>query len=282
MNKIVLLVMSLVVAFSASAQLQTPQPSPSATLKQKVGLTDVTIAYSRPGVKGRKIFGGLVPYDALWRTGANSNTTITFSTAAEIDGQTLKAGAYAIYTKPHKDQWDVFFYSDTDNWGLPKTWDAAKVVAKTTVKVEPIPFNVETFTIDINNISNNGGRLELLWETSYVAIPFTVGTDKKVTASIKKTLRGPSAQDYYKAAVYYFEEGKDINQAKAWVDKAIMMTSKKPRFWMLRKQALIYEKAGDTEGAIAAAKASLKHAKKASNTDYIKLNTESLKAWGAL
>jgi hypothetical protein len=282
MKQIVLLFMTFATISVASAQLKTPQPSPSAKLEQKVGLTDVTITYSRPGVKGRKIFGDLVPYGALWRTGANSNTTITFSTAVSIDGQTLEPGSYAIYSKPYKDKWEVFFYTTTDNWGLPKTWDESKVAAKTTAKVAPVPFVVETFTIDLNSITNNGAHLEFIWEQTYVGIPFELPTNTLVTKRIKKALKGPDANDYFKAAVYYFEEGKDLNQAKEWMDKAIEMTAKKPRFWMLRKQSLIYEKLGDTKGAIAAAKASLKQAKKAGNANYIKLNTDSLKAWGAL
>ena len=137
--------------YSVNAQVKTPQPSPSAKLEQKVGLTDVVLEYSRPGVKGRTIFGDLVPYGKLWRTGANKNTMITFSTDATVDGQTLKAGSYAIFTKPGLESWDVYFYSDTENWGTPKDWDDAKVAAKTTAKVYPVPFNVESFSMDIND-----------------------------------------------------------------------------------------------------------------------------------
>ena len=148
--------MAIAFTFSVNAQIETPQSSPASKLEQRVGLTDVTLEYSRPGVKGRAIFGDLVPYDKLWRAGANKNTMVTFSDDVTIDGQTLKAGSYAIFVKPMKGSWEVFFYTDTNNWGNPQNWDDAKVAAKTTVKTYEVPFNVETYTIDVNQISNNG------------------------------------------------------------------------------------------------------------------------------
>jgi hypothetical protein len=174
------------------------------------------------------------------------------------------------------------FYSDTENWGTPENWDDSKVVATASVEVMEIPFNVETFAIDINNITNNGGTLELIWEKSYAGIPFTVPTDKSVLASINDVMSGPGANDYFQSAVYYLQENKDISKAKEWVDKAVAMTSDKPRFWMLRQQSLIHAKAGNKASAIAAAKASLKHAEKAGNAGYVKMNKDSLKEWGAM
>ena len=124
---------------SVNAQLKTPKPSPTSKLEQTVGLTNITVEYSRPGVKDRTIFGDLVPYDKIWRTGANKNTIITFSSDASIDGERLKAGSYAIYTKPGEKNWEVYFYSTIDNGGLPKSWKDANVVLKTLAKVESIP-----------------------------------------------------------------------------------------------------------------------------------------------
>ncbi|MEC3908440.1 DUF2911 domain-containing protein [Tamlana sp. 2201CG12-4] len=282
MKKLLLLFMACATVYSVNAQVTTPQPSPASKLEQKVGLTDITIEYSRPGVKGRKIFGGLEPYDKIWRTGANKNTTITFSTDATVDGQTLKAGSYAIFTKPGKETWDVYFYSDTNNWGTPQKWDDAKVAAKTTVKAHAVPFSVETMTLDINNITNSTATIDFIWEKTYIAIPFSVPTDDAVLASINNILGGPNANDFYASAVYYLQEGKDVKQAQKWIDKAVEMTSEKPRFWFLRQQSLIHAKAGNTEGAITAAKASMKHAEKAGNTGYVKMNEASLKEWGAL
>ena len=278
MKKLLLIVCALVMSFSTNAQVKTPQPSPFSKVEQKVGLTDITFEYSRPGVKGRTVFGDLVPYGKMWRAGANKNTQITFSTDVTIDGQTLEAGAYAIFVTPSAESWEVVFYSDTNNWGTPQTWDDSKVAAKTTAKVHEVPFNVETFTIDINSITNNGGNLEFIWEKAWVGIPFSVPTDKTVMASIDKAINGPGFDEYYAAAVYYLSEGKDINKAKEWIDKAMSMTDQ-PRFWQLRQQSLIYAKAGDKKGAVKVAKQSLELAEKAGNADYVKMNKDSLKEW---
>ena len=282
MKKLVLFAFALTLMFSVNAQLETPQPSPFSKVEQKVGLTDVTIEYSRPGVKGRKIFGGLEAYGTIWRTGANANTTIEFSDDITIGDGTLKAGKYAMFTKLGEKSWTVMFYTDTDNWGAPKEWDDTKVAASITVDVNAIPFNVETFTIDINNITNNGGTIDMLWEKSYVAVPFSVPTKAKVSAAINKMMAGPSAEDLYASAVYHLEEGKDINEAVKWIDKAIELTKEQPRFWYIHQQALIHAKAGDKPGAIKAAKESLKLAKEAKYDAYITKNETVLKEWGAM
>jgi hypothetical protein len=283
MKKLLLLFMAYATVYSVSAQVTTPQPSPASKVEQKVGLTDITIEYSRPSVREREIFGNLVPFDKMWRTGANKNTIFTSSTDFTVFKTKLKAGSYAIFTKPGKTMWEVSFYSDTENWGTPKEWDASKVMAMGEVAVDPIPFNVETFTIDINSIKNSSATLEILWEKTYVGIPFEVPTDDAVLASINDVLGGtPKADDYFSSAVYYLQEGKDIKQAQEWIDKAVDMTKDKPRFWYLRQQSLIHAKAGNTAGAIAAAKASLAGAEKAGNADYVKMNTESLKEWGGM
>lgn len=281
MKKLLLILLAFTTVYVVNAQVETPAPSPSCKLEQKVGLTDVTLEYSRPGVKGRTIFGDLVPYDKIWRTGANKNSTITFSTDVVVDGQTLKAGSYAIFTKPGAETWEVYFYSDTENWGAPGKWDDSKVAAKTTATVYPVPFNVESFTMDINSINNNGATLEFIWEKTYVGVPFTVPTGDIVQKSIDKALNGPNANDFYAAAVYYLQEGKNLEQAKTWMEKAMSMV-KEPRFWQLRQQSLLYAKLGDKKAAIAAAKKSLAGAEAAGNADYVKMNKDSLKEWGAM
>ncbi len=275
-----LFVATLTVA-TVSAQVKTPQPSPSAKLEQKVGLTDVTVEYSRPGMKGRKVFGNLVPFGKLWRTGANKNTIVTFSEDVMIGGKSLKKGAYAIFTKPNASSWEVIFYKDTNNWGTPREFKDSNVALATTVKVEKMPMKIESFTITIDDLHNDSAVIGILWENVYAGIKFNVPTDKAVSSNIDKVMAGPASGDYYAAASYYLEAGKDINKAKMWIDKAVDMTKEKPAFWVLRKQSLIHAKAGDKKGAIKAAKASLMHAEKAGNADYIKLNKDSLKEWGA-
>ena len=279
MKKFVLFMFVALLSMSLEAQIQTPAPSPSSELKQTVGLTEVTVKYSRPSMRGRTIFGDLVPYDAIWRTGANMNTTITFSDDVKVEDKELKAGTYAIYTRPGEAVWEVIFYTDTDNGGLPQEWDASKVAATVKVEVYPIPMPIETFTISIDDIHNDGASLGLMWEKVYVGVKFIVPTVAKATASIEAVMAGSeiSANDYFAAAQYYYQEGMNMGKAKEWIDKAVSMNEE--AFWMTRAQSLIYAKLGDTKGAIEAAKKSMVVAQAAGNMDYVKMNKESLKEW---
>ena len=262
-------------------KITTPQPSPLGMVSQRVGLTDVTIEYSRPGVKGRTIFGDLVAFGKTWRTGANSNTKVTFSSDVTIDGQTLKAGSYGLYSVPNKDSWEVMFYTESDKNGVPGDWDDNKVAAKTTVNVQAFPINVETLTISINDVTSTSAVLGILWEKTYVAVTFEVPTDEMVSETIDAVMAAtPKAGDYYNAAIYYSQQDKDIKKANEWMEMAMSMTEK-PAFWQLRQQSLIYAKMGNSEKAIAVAEKSLELSKEAGNEAYIKMNTESLSEWGA-
>lgn len=281
MKKLLCLIALVAMSLNVNAQIDTPAPSPTSKIEQKVGLTDFTLEYSRPSMRGRSVFGNLVPYGTLWRLGANANTKITFSDDVTIGGNTLKAGTYAVFATPNQTTWDVIFYSDASNWGTPQNWDESKVAAKVTVPVNTLPFEIETFTMAFDNLTSGSAYLGMFWENVYAAVEIKVPTDAKVTAAIQKTMNGPSANDYYASAVYYLSEGKDINQAKTWIDKAMSMTEK-PAYWQLRQQSLIYAKAGDKKGAIEIAKKSLAGATEAGNRDYIKLNMDSLKEWGAM
>ncbi len=281
MKKLVLFVFAVTLLFSVDAQIETPQPSPFTKIEQKVGLTDVTLEYSRPSMKGRKIFGDLVPYGKMWRTGANKNTMVTFSDDVVVDGTTLKAGSYAIFVTPGESSWDVIFYSDIENWGTPREWDDSKVAAKTTVNTYEMPMAVETWTISIDDLKSNSAQIGFIWENTYVGVKIKVPTDAKVSASIEKTMAGPGAGDYYSAAVYNLTEGKDLDKAQIWMDKAMSMIEN-PGFWQLRQQSLLYAKLGDKKKAIETAKKSLAGAEAAGNADYVKMNKESLKEWGAL
>ena len=270
----------LLLAFSLGsiAQIQTPAASPEQTLTQSVGLSSVTVQYSRPAMRGRTIFGDLVPLDKLWRTGANKNTLVTFESDATVGGSPLKAGTYSLYTVPSKDEWTVYFYTDTENWGLPKPWDENKIAAVYNVKAQSLDSSVESFTITVDEVTDSGAQLTLSWENISVAIPFSVDTEKAVMSTIERTMNGPSAGDYYQAAVYFLNADKDINKAKTWIDKAIEMR-KNPAYWYHRQQALIYAKSGDKKGAIAAAERSMALAKEAGNKDYIAMNQKSIAEW---
>ena len=260
-------------------KITTPQPSPKATLEQRVGLTDISIEYSRPGVRGRTIFGDLVPFGKTWRTGANSNTKVTFSSDVSIDGQTLNAGSYGLYTVPNENSWEIIFYSESDNSGVPRDWDDTKIVAKTSVEVYSMPMNVETFTITFDDVSSTSAVIGLLWEKTYVGLKFEVPTDKLVSETIDAVMAAsPEAGDYYNAAIYYRQQDLDIKKANEWMEKAMSLTEK-PAFWQLRQQSLIYAKMGETEKAIAVAEKSLELSKEAGNEAYIKMNTQSLAEW---
>lgn len=281
MKKLLLLLLAFGTMGTVNAQILTPAPSPASKMEQMVGLTTVSLDYSRPSMKGRTIFGDLVPFGKLWRTGANARTKVTFSTDVVVDGTTLKAGTYAIFSVPAVDTWDIIFYTEFEGRGAPANLDETKVAARVKAEVNKFPFDVETFTIDINNITTNGATLDIVWEKTAVGVSFTVPTDDIVLASLKKVMNGPTANDYYSAAVYYATTDKDIKQAKEWMDKAMSMVEK-PAYWQLRQQSLIYAKAGDKKAAIETAKKSLAGAETAGNADYVKMNKDSLKEWGAM
>lgn len=268
-------------ACTAMAQLETPAPSPAATLTQVVGLTDVAVEYSRPAMRGRTIYGDLVPFGKLWRTGANARTKITFGDDVKVAGADLKAGTYAIFTIPQEKEWEVIFYTEYQGGGAPAELDESKVAARVKTEVIPIPMDIQSFTITIDDLTTNSGVIGIMWEKTYVGVPFEVPTDATVSAAIDKVMNGPGAGDYYQAAVYYLSESKDIGKAKEWIDKAMTMVET-PRFWQLRQQSLIYAAAGDKKGAVELAKKSLAGAEEAGNADYIKMNKESLSEWGAL
>ncbi|MDG1191852.1 MAG: DUF2911 domain-containing protein [Flavobacteriaceae bacterium] len=262
----------------AVAQIQTPQPSPSTTLEQVVGLTEVKIEYSRPAMRGRTIMGDLVPYGSLWRTGANKNTTLSFSDPVTVGGQALAAGTYALFTRPGKSLWEVFFYTETENWGTPQEWQSKSVAAVIEVPTQSLAEPEESFTISINELTNTGANIHLSWENTRVTLPLEVPTDDKTMASIKETMKGtPKAGDLYQAAVYYRESGRDLQTAKKWIGKAIEMDPGK--YWMFRQQAFILADLNEKEAAIKAAQSSLELAEKAGNQDYVRLNTKAIEEW---
>ena len=268
----------LVVSFQIEAQVKTPAPSPKCTVEQKVGLTDVTLEYSRPSMRGRTVFGDLVPYGKLWRTGANQNSMVTFSDDVVIKGQTLKKGKYAIFVTPKVDMWEVVFYSDTENWGTPENWDVKNVALSTNVDTNIIGTPVESFTIGINNLDNNFAHLEFSWEKTHVALKFEVPTQKTAMASIDKALAGPTAGDYFSSAQYFYQSNGDMNKALEYINKAYDMNKDKP-YWYSRQKSLIQAKLGDKKGAIETAKISMEAAKIGKNDDYVKMNSDSISEW---
>lgn len=281
MKKIISMLAIILANFALEAQVKTPQSSPLTKIEQIVGLTNIQIEYSRPSAKGRTVYGDLVPFGKNWRTGANANTVITFSEDVTIGGKQLKKGKYALYTTPRADSWDVIFYTETNNWGLPAEWDESKVALKTTVKPETLNKSVESFSIFLNSLSNDSGVLELSWERTIVSVPFSVPTQEAALKSIEKTLAGPSAGDYFSAAQYFYQTNGDMSKALTWINNAVSMTpsGNDAPFWYLRLKSLIQAKTGDKKGAIATAKESLALSVKAGNGDYEKMNKDSIAEW---
>ncbi|MFT5779006.1 MAG: hypothetical protein ACI837_001963 [Crocinitomicaceae bacterium] len=265
-------------SLTVNAQIKTPAPSPAATVKQTVGLTDLEIVYSRPSKKDRVIFGDLVPFDAVWRTGANKNTTITTDDMMIFGKDTLQAGTYAIFTNPGKEAWKIMFYTDSENWGTPGPWDEEKVALSVSAKSQSKADVTESFTISIDNVTSNGAILSISWDKTSVSIPFGVATKTRVMSKIDAVMAGPSAGDYYAAANYYYSEKKELKTALMWIDKAITLRDDNP-YWIIRKKSLIQAELGDYAGAIETAKVSLKAAQEKENNDYIKMNNDSIAEW---
>ncbi|NBS18508.1 MAG: DUF2911 domain-containing protein, partial [Flavobacteriia bacterium] len=250
MKKTYLLLLFNFLFISAYAQVEAPQPSPKGTLAQVVGLTTVSVDYSRPSARGRKIMGGLVRYGDLWRTGANLNTTVSFSDDVNVGGKDLPAGKYGLYTRPQADQWEIYFYKKNNIGGIPKDWEEDQVALTIAVPAQYFQPMVETFTILFSDLNSNGALLNLIWEHTLVSIPIEVPTRSKTLASIQKTLStSPKAGDYFQAAVYYLQEKMDLETAQEWMEKALEMNPS-PAYWMYRQYALILNERNNKEGAL--------------------------------
>lgn len=266
-------------SFSLTAQITTPQPSPEAKTWQTVGLTEITVEYSRPAKRDRVIFGDLVPFDKMWRTGANKNTIITTTEDLTIGGKSLAAGTYAIFTTPKNgSSWDVYFYADSENWGTPDEWNDELVALKATASVSELKTVTESFTIGIDNVTMDGAELSFSWDKTKAVVSFSVPTNVAVMASIDKVMSGPGANDYYQAASYYLAQKTEIKTALEYINKALEMRDPAP-FWYLRRKALIQAELGDYKGATETAKLSMASAKDAGNDDYVASNAKSIKEW---
>lgn len=257
-------------ASTNAQQIKTPAPSPYAEVKQVIGLTDVNVTYSRPGVKGRTIFGDLVAYGTLWRTGANRATTIEVEGDVSIGGKEVKKGKYSVFSIPGKDEWTVIINSDaTASTGKYKKEND---VCRITVKPNKTSAKIETFTIQFANLKDNSADLQIMWENTLVSIPVTVDVEKQVLAKIDNVMAGPSSRDLYAAAKYYYDNDKDINQAVKWINKSVEMDGENQKFWVVHWQAQILAKSGDKKAAIAAAEKSKALAEKAEYDEYVKKN----------
>jgi tetratricopeptide (TPR) repeat protein len=259
-KKSFLILLTLIIVKSSFAQLKSPNASPRSNISQIIGLVSVNLDYSRPSKKSREIFGGLVPYNKIWRTGANNPTTISFSDYVKINNQLISAGKYHLYSVPTESTLDLVIYEKTDAWGSLPTFDKSKVIARVSSDFIDLPNTVETFTISFENISNNGSTLNIMWDNKLAMYNIDALTKDKMINNINNVMNNnPSTNDYSRAAMYYFEEDIDIEKAMEWINKAYK-DSDNLRYWHLRYKALIYEKAGKLNKALEYAESGYKRA----------------------
>lgn len=269
MKKILLSIFIASALLNADAQIKTPAPSPTQTIKQDFGLGSIELNYSRPSMKGRKIYGDLVPFGKVWRTGANNPTTVTFTDEVIIGGTKVPAGKYGLLTIPDRGNWTVIITKQldvTNPTAYNQTSDVARVTVKPTQVTGPA---FETFTMQFHNIKPTSVDLNMLWENTLVTVPITTDVDKKIMAQIDNAMNKDN-RPYFQSAMYYMESGKDLNQALTWLDKGIEQNPK--AFWIYHQKANALAKLGKKEEARAVANKSMELAREQKNDDYVALN----------
>lgn len=266
---------------SLEAQVIVPAPSPSASVTTVVGLTDVKIEYSRPKAKGRKIFGAtseyVVPFGKLWRTAANTGTKVTFSDDVKLGNADVPKGTYLLLTIPHEKEWTIIIYKDVAMGGDLESYDQTNDQVRLFVKPERLTERVETFTVEISDLSETGktANLQLIWENTSVKIPITADFEAKVMRSIETNTK-IVPNNLVLAATFYLENGKDLKQALSWINTAL--ESNPEAFWMLYHKARIQKALNDKTGALITSKASWESARKNGREDFQRMNEELQKS----
>lgn len=269
----VLLAASLISSAAISQTVRTPAASTTTSVKQDFALSAIDLSYSRPSVKGRTIFGDLVPYGKVWRTGANNATTITFGEDVKIGGTTVKAGKYGFLTIPEQGQWTLILSKQTDVTG-PAAYKQDQDVVRFTAESNTLPFAIENFTMMFGNITSSTCELWVMWDKTMVAMPISVDVDTKVMAQINDAMNKDN-RPYFTSAMYYMDNNKDLNKALEWLNKAAEQNP--AAFWVLHQKANCLAKLGKKQEAIATAQKSIVIAKEAKNDDYVKLNEDLIK-----
>jgi len=269
MKKIISFLFTILLFQFSYTQLQSPVPSPRAKVSQKVGLVNINLDYSRPSKKGRTIFGNIVPFDQIWRTGANQATSISFSDDVKINNQLVEAGEYHVYSVPRENSLDLIIYKKTDEWGSLKSFDESLIKARVTSDFYDLPFSIETFTISFGDISNAGASLNIAWDNKIAIFVIDALTREKMLKGIELTMaKNPTKNDFRKAAMYYYEENIHLDKAVKWIDIAFD-DSDDLKYWQLRYKALINEKAGKIKKAKKYAKKGYEIALKSKSPDAI-------------
>jgi len=256
---------------SLFAQIKMPQASPNSKVSQQIGLTMIHLEYSRPSKKNRKIFGELVPFGSVWRTGANNPTTLSFDTDIKVNGQSLKAGKYAIYTIPEKKTWSIIFSKNTELWGA-MGYNPSDDALRLNVPIKKLKKEVESMKIDFSNLTDSGAQLNISWDKTSVGLAIEMEVDRVVMSQIKELLIDQESIDaglLFQAANYYYNQGKDLNSAIDWVSKSVETD---PKYYTVHLKAKIQAALGNKSKAIATAQESMEMAKAEGNPDYVALN----------
>ncbi|MGW9685690.1 DUF2911 domain-containing protein [Flagellimonas sp. 2504JD1-5] len=263
----------------SNAQIRHPKASPFSMVEQEIGLSKITVKYSRPAVKGRQIFGGLVPYGRIWRVGANESTKITVNANMTILGNTLPKGTYALYAFPELDTWEIAFHANTTHWGDGrKNYNPEEDVFRISVKPQKIPYHQENFLISFDSITHNSAQMYLVWANAKVAIPFEVDTHAQMQLEIvKQIVENPTAQTYYEAARYLQEQDMDYQRALNYLSKALELGG--DTYYFHRVKSLVEAKLGDYRSAIKSAKKSLKIADGLGKDEFVRMNQKNIDVW---
>lgn len=248
-------------------QLKVPAASPAQTIKQAFGLSEIMIDYSRPGVKNRVVFGDVVPFGKIWRTGANNATKVTFGDDVKVEGAEIKAGTYAIYTIPNKESWEIMLYKDLTLGGNVADYKMENEVLRFKVKTIATSNKVETFTMGVADITPTSANVELMWENTKVMFAVMTEIDSKIMKNIESNVVKDN-RPYYQAASYYFENNKDLKTALDWVNKAMVVNPK--AYWIVLLKAKIQLKLNDKKGAIETANLVIKLATEDKDDSYVK------------
>ena len=273
MKKLLFAFSLLCAANMADAQMKMPAPSPTQTVKQDFALGNIELTYSRPSIKGRKIFGDLVPYNAVWRTGANGATIIKFNDAVEINGKRIDTGSYALYTIPADGMWEIILNKGISNWGS-NGYKQSDDIVRFKVPTMKIKEGIETFTMQFANIKPESCELHIMWDKTGVSIPITALIKDRMRASLEKAMMGEK-KPYWNAAQFYNEYDK--NNAKALENITAAVKAQPKAYWMWIYKAKIEQAMGDKAAAMASSKTSLELAREEKNEDYVKMNEDLMK-----
>ncbi len=271
MKKLFTICSLLLAGTLTQAQVKMPAPSPGQTLKQDFGLASIDVVYSRPVAKGRKVFGDLVPFNEVWRTGANAATLVTFNDAVELAGKKVDSGTYALYTIPNKGSWVIILNKGVKNWGSDG-YTADDDVVRVTVKTEEVKNMVESFTIQFANVKPESCNLQIMWENTMVSVPVKTDVKTTIRTSLESALKNSEKKPYWQAMQFYNEWDNNPAKALQYADLAVQDNPK--AFYMWLYKARLEKATGNKAKAMESSKKSLELAKEAKNNDYVKMNED--------